>query len=356
MSASSGFPADGRSTESDARHVNLLPDADQREIIATAASLLAKEFPLGRGTGENASGSVDASWRRLGGLGWFALAVPSAEGGAGYSLVEEALLFRELGRALLPGPVLATVLAAKAAVAGGASDWFEQLASGERTAGLAEPYRDPGAEVGRVVRGRFRLVDATGAGVLLVTDRSSVALIEATEVADREVFEPIDASSTVEVATIDSARSLSVVLPDQIPLAAQGSVLLAAALVGICEATRDQSVAYASQRVQFDKPIGSFQAVKHRCADMSVRAEAAGALTFYAALALRDGFGDAGRLVKLAKALAGDYAQASAADNIQNHGGMGFTEDCSAHRYLRRTLLWNTMLGSPAELQSTVLT
>jgi alkylation response protein AidB-like acyl-CoA dehydrogenase len=104
------------------------------------------------------------------------------------------------------------------------------------------------------------------------------------------------------------------------------------------------------EREQFGKPIGSFQAVKHRCADMAVRAEAIGSLTSYTALTVQAGHAEAARLVPLTKALASEYALANAADNIQNHGGVGFTEACPAHLFLKRANVLATVLGTPAAL------
>jgi hypothetical protein len=249
-------------------------------------------------------------------------------------MAEEALLFRELGRALAPGPFLGQVLAVHAAAAG---DLRADLAAGTAVAGLAEPT---------VAGERFRLIDAAGADVLAVVTADGVVLVDAGTAKDREARPGLDPSVTVEVASLDPPA----VPPAAGELAARGQVLVAAMLAGICEATRDESAAYAKVREQFGKPIGAFQAVKHRCADMAVRAEAAGGLTFLAALSLQAGTPDAPALVRLAKALAGEHAIANAADDIQNHGGTGFTADCPAHRYLARANLLATLLGTPAAL------
>jgi alkylation response protein AidB-like acyl-CoA dehydrogenase len=106
------------------------------------------------------------------------------------------------------------------------------------------------------------------------------------------------------------------------------------------------AVEYAKDRVQFGRPIGSFQAVKHRCADMAVRAEVARSLTTFAALALRDGEPDAPRHVLEAKALAVDAALANAHDDVQNHGGMGFTWEADAHLYLKRAWVLEHQFGT----------
>jgi alkylation response protein AidB-like acyl-CoA dehydrogenase len=114
----------------------------------------------------------------------------------------------------------------------------------------------------------------------------------------------------------------------------------------VAERTLEMSVEYGKVRQQFGRPIGSFQAVKHRCADMAVRAEVARSLTTYAAVALRDGEADATRHVRAAKALAADAALVNAGDNVQNHGGMGFTWESDAHLYLKRAWVLEHAFGT----------
>jgi alkylation response protein AidB-like acyl-CoA dehydrogenase len=297
--------------------MNLLPSSEQAELVAAAAAFLAKEA---------GGGFSRELWARMGGLGWFAL------GEAGYGVVEEALLFRELGRALAPGPFLPQVLAAHLA----SGELLAAIAGGSVVVALASPHGDPAA-------GIYRVVWAEGPDLLLVVAGDGVALVGAGAATAWEHHAGFDPSSPVALVRLETPP-VSVSAPE---LVARGRVLAAAALAGICEATRDESAAYACQREQFGRPIGSFQAVKHRCADMAVRAEAAGSLTFLAALSLATG--DAS-LVDSAKALAGEHALANAADDIQNHGGTGFTAGCAAHRYLKRAQLLSAVLGAPAQL------
>jgi alkylation response protein AidB-like acyl-CoA dehydrogenase len=106
------------------------------------------------------------------------------------------------------------------------------------------------------------------------------------------------------------------------------------------------SVEYAKVRQQFGKPIGSFQAVKHRCADMAVRAEVARSATTYAAVAVRDAAPDADFQTAVAKVLCGDAYLKNAADNVQNHGGMGFTWECDAHLFVKRSRAFDASVGS----------
>jgi alkylation response protein AidB-like acyl-CoA dehydrogenase len=122
-------------------------------------------------------------------------------------------------------------------------------------------------------------------------------------------------------------------------------VLVAAEAVGVAERTLEMSVAHAKVRQQFGRPIGSFQAVKHRCADMAVRAEVARSVTTFAAIAVRDGDPAAGHHVHVAKVLATAGALANATDNVQNHGGMGYTWEGDAHLYLKRAWILEHLLG-----------
>jgi alkylation response protein AidB-like acyl-CoA dehydrogenase len=337
--------------------VNLLPDAAQQEVMDAAAAFLRKEFPAERaralaaasasGTGVDGVPVLDRTrWARMGALGWFALGVPAVLGGAGCGVVEETLLFRELGRSLAPGPFVAQVLAAHvAAGVGGSGPIFASIAAGEVVVGLAEPHGEEGG---------WRVVDGAGADFLLAVSPEGVRLVEAPAGAGSSgvSLDPLTALGFVDLAdaAVVAGFASASVVNGAGRLVDNGRVLVAAMLVGICEATRDESARYARDRSQFGRPIGSFQAVKHRCADMAVRAEAAGSLTFLAALSLREGAVGAPELVAQAKALASEYALASAADNIQNHGGMGFTADCDAHLYLKRTNILATMLGSPASI------
>jgi len=141
----------------------------------------------------------------------------------------------------------------------------------------------------------------------------------------------------------------------RIEACAYASILVAAMLSGICEATRDQSAGYARVRTQFDVPIGSFQAVKHRCADSAVRAEAAVQVVSLAALTLEDGRADAPLLWAAARSVSADSALRNAADNIQDHGGIGYTGEHDAHLYLKRAQVLADMLLTPADVRDAVL-
>ncbi|WP_281376011.1 acyl-CoA dehydrogenase family protein, partial [Pseudonocardia pini] len=135
----------------------------------------------------------------------------------------------------------------------------------------------------------------------------------------------------------------------------RGVVLAAAALCGVAEACRDRSAEYAKTRTQFGQPIGVFQAVKHRCAEMATRCEAAMSLTSYAALVLAEGRPDAAFQVSSAKLVASAAAIDNAADDVQNHGGMGFTDESGAHLYVRRARLLEQWFGGTPRLSTELL-
>jgi alkylation response protein AidB-like acyl-CoA dehydrogenase len=247
------------------------------------------------------------------------------------------ILFVELGRALAPGPWLGTLVAAHAL--GGATgrraalvdDPDDRLGCGGRLDGTAEAVADAGVAHGLLVLGRSAVrwvaVDARGVGV------ASTGGIDPTRPLARVRFDGVVAED---------------VPGDAAALRRRATVLVAAEATGVAERTLEASVAYAKVRQQFGRPIGSFQAVKHRCADMAVRAEVARSITTWAAVALRDGEPDAARTVREAKALAADAALANAADNVQNHGGMGFTWEADAHLYLKRAWVLEHQLGTRA--------
>ncbi|MGC9960666.1 MAG: acyl-CoA dehydrogenase [Acidimicrobiales bacterium] len=331
--------------------MNLLPSAEQQELVASARRFVATEVPVGTPAGHPA-----ALWRRMAALGWLSLGVDNAHGGAG-SITDQALLFRELGRGLVPGPVLGTALAIAVAVTGGRDDLASSLMAGGTTAALAEPWRDASAGIseGAGVTGRFRVLDLDEADYVTVLTRDGAAVLAAEPLRAVALSLPApDPSVPVALAQLEGTDSATeVVVHDERQadgFAAHGRTLAAGLLVGVLEAVRDMSVAYVLGREQFGKPIGSFQAVKHRCADMAVRCEAAGSLLWLAALSVDAGEPEADRLTASAKALASEYAVASAHDNVQNHGGMGFTAECSAHLYVKRALEWSVTLGSPEVL------
>jgi alkylation response protein AidB-like acyl-CoA dehydrogenase len=132
-------------------------------------------------------------------------------------------------------------------------------------------------------------------------------------------------------------------------------MLSASMLAGMCEETRDMASAYAKMREQFGQPIGKFQAVKHKCADMAIRSDAVNALVSFASVTVRDGRDDADFQVAAAKLLASQYALLNAKENIQVHGAIGFTTDLPAHLFLKRAHVLDHFCGAVRRQQRNLL-
>jgi alkylation response protein AidB-like acyl-CoA dehydrogenase len=328
--------------------VDLLASPEQEEIAATVAAFCAEHLSIRQlrsRIGEAAA--VDpATWARLAELGWFGLGLGADQGGAGYSVVEEAFMFRELGRCLAPGPVLGAVLGARVAAACGDATRCRSILAGEALVAFGDP--DAGAVVGPRLDGRLLLLDAPGSDYVVVCDTSGAALLAIGEVGPLQRLDSLDPGVRLATAEVSDLAPLHFVDAATEPVGLRAQVLVAAEAAGIAEATRDISVAYALARQQFGKPIGAHQAVKHRCADMAVAAVAASAQAFFAALALDRSSPDAAFQCASATFVATTAAMGNATRNISNHGGLGFTWEHDAHLYLKRAHLLEALLGGRA--------
>jgi alkylation response protein AidB-like acyl-CoA dehydrogenase len=281
----------------------LLSD-DQEALRDGIRSLCQGRFPM-----ERVRAGFDAEgWKELAAAGVFTLA---DLGG----LADAAVVFEELGRALVPGPLVWGYLAGRDDIVGG----FEQ------STGVVEQ------------------LDQLAAVYLIGSDTvERVDVIEAEPVA--RPLDPLTPLSRVVHSSVEEQ------VGDAAEWRRRGAVLVSAQLVGIAAACTDQAVAYAKERQQFDKPIGSFQAIKHICADMLVRTEVARAAVHAAAVTVDDPeIGDVDRAVHGAKVLAGENALANAKASIQVHGGMGFTWEIDAHLYLKRAWVLDRWFGSSSE-------
>jgi alkylation response protein AidB-like acyl-CoA dehydrogenase len=308
--------------------VDLLLSEDQRSIVSSVAEVLDDLMSVER-VREILAGdrsSLTALWRSAAELGWFGIGLAEEHGGTGFELVDEALLFVELGRRVTPGPFLATTLAARVAALGGASGAAAKLLSGEVEAGIAVPRSD----------GSFALHDAVGAAYVLTLDETGARLFDAAEVVDRKPWPGLDPLVPRETAAALSGEAVAFVPAEQESIEGRGSVLVSAQLAGIAAAARDMSVGYAKTREQFGSPIGAFQAVKHRCADMAVGAALADAQLTFAALSLSESAPDAAFQVSAARVVAERAAMDNARETIQIYGGIGVTWECDAHLYLKR--------------------
>ncbi|MGW0753481.1 acyl-CoA dehydrogenase family protein [Streptomyces sp. NPDC002587] len=275
---------------------------DQRDLRAGVRDLLAGRYgPEALRASVDAGGAVDRGlWRELGAAGFFALRLPEAAGGVGLGLPEAALVFEEAGRVLLPGPLVATHLAA----------------------GVV-----PGAAAGTAVVTAFDL----GGGLVAHLAEADAVLGAGEPLAgELPAGEPVCSADPLTPLHRVASPSAGDVSPYAPSCARTGALLTAALQVGSALRTVELAVRYAGEREQFGQPIGAFQAVKHLCAQMLVRAEVA-RTAVYAAAVTQDGAEIAG-----AKLLADEAAVLGARDCLQVHGGMGFTWEAEVHLHLKR--------------------
>lgn len=312
--------------------MDLLPTAEQDEIVATVRSVLADHHTLGEPLN-------DSLWQAAADQGWFGLGLDESMGGVGYSIVEEALLFTELGRAAVPGPFLATVIAAHVAASEPNAATVAALVGGSDRAAMAEPFD---AE-------RTSVLDGPGSTWSLINDDDGLRLVATDDLGPADATDALDTLTPLALVDQRATASAPVVVSatNPEPLRLRATLLVAAMAAGIAEATAAQSVAYALDREQFGQPIGTFQAVKHRCTDMATRAEVAVCQVRYASLALRDGLTEAPFHIHAARVVAVRSAVENAEVNVQNHGGIGFTWEHTAHRYVTRARLLANQFGTP---------
>jgi alkylation response protein AidB-like acyl-CoA dehydrogenase len=298
----------------------------------------------------------------LAGMGWLGIASPEDVGGGGAGLAAAAVLAAEAGRALLPGPFLPCLAAGIIVDRLGDDELRKQLLpdlfAGQRpaTVALEEPTRGFSLDslrtraVGRgggfVLDGvKILVADGDGADLLVVADHDGAPawfLVEAGS--PGVVVEPmrrLDGQAAAEVClegvAVPPERVLSLARPGAADFGADvWTLLLAADLLGTAERLLEMTRDYARARVQFGRPIGTFQAVSHPLADIYVDVELGRSLLYGACLALDEGSPDAGALVSAAKAWTGDAAVRAAERGLQIHGGIGFTWEHDLHLYLRR--------------------
>ena len=303
-------------------------------------------------------------WQGLTGLGLQTLLVPEDHGGAGLGLVDAVLAFEAFGRHLVPGPMLETILISEVIARSGDTALLPGIAEG--AARLAFAHAEPGAGhrtepagvTATLDRGQWRLHGrkilvpaadaATGLAVSAQLPDGSAGLflceLPATGVA---IARNIAVDPDSMPCRVDFAGALATMMRDgALPrLLETSAIAAAAAMIGIAGAALDMAVAYAKQRTQFDRPIGSFQAIKHRCADMLVAVETARAAAYYAAWAAAENDAALPLAVSVAKAAAGDASRFACNECLQIHGGVGFTWEFDVHLFLKRAKLLEYSFG-----------
>ncbi len=330
--------------------MDLLTSAEQDEIASVAAGFLRAELPINSIRDERLRPvSFEAAlWKRVGDLGWFGLGLDEAHGGTGYGATEEVVLFRELGRHLATGPFVGSVLGARLAALSGNSELVTVILSGDAAVCLGEGRAEQCLVDGKP-SGAFDLIDSAGARYALLHGGGSAVLVDLSSGTDVRTEPCIDPGSRLALGDLTGAEVAAVISGEPAAdLERRGSLLVASMLCGIAEAARDMAAEYAKVRVQFGRPIGVNQAIKHSCADMAVRAESATSQLFFAAAALAGGRDDVLLQCASAAIIAADAAVENATANIQVHGGMGYTFEHDAHLFLKRARVLERLFGPPS--------
>jgi alkylation response protein AidB-like acyl-CoA dehydrogenase len=316
-------------------------------------------------------------WQSIADQGWTGLLIPEEHGGLGLGLVEMAVVAEEMGRACLPGAFLSTLFAAALIARAGSpkqqSKYLEPIVAGEIKATVALLEPSASWDIGAVRlkaegnNGNFRLTgrkpfvpDAEIADLLICVARNgeSLALIPVTRGADgmqikatpsmdatRKLYEVTFADVSVAEDAFGADGDARGALGQAIEVA---TVALCAEMVGGMQWVLETTVEYAKTRQQFGRPIGSFQAVQHQCADMVLMTESARSATYYAAWALSAGDPSATIAVSVAKAYCSDAYREVGNRGVQVHGGIGFTWEHDLHLYCKRSKACEVMFGDAA--------
>ncbi|MCY4665920.1 MAG: acyl-CoA/acyl-ACP dehydrogenase [Acidimicrobiaceae bacterium] len=316
--------------------------ADQVALREAAAALLDDRCDMATVRRACDSGGFDAGlWAAMVEQGWTGIAVPESLGGVGLGMVEAAVLLEQTGAHLAPVPLLQQ-LAALAVLAGG--PWGDRLLSGEAVACVA---RTPLARSGDgPVSGRTEpVIHGAGADVLVAPAGDELVAVDLSRIA-RSAEPAMDRTRELARITLDAAPATTVGGPQEVAAHLdRGAVFHSAEMLGGAEAVMNLAVEYAKVREQFGRPIGSFQAVKHRCADMLVDVEGMRSAVYHASWALGAATADAPAAAATAKIWCGDAGVRVAESALQVHGGIGFTWEADVHLFLKRAQLDQTAFG-----------
>jgi alkylation response protein AidB-like acyl-CoA dehydrogenase len=358
--------------------VNFAFNEEQQELRRTVRSFLEQKSPESEvrrlmGTIE---GYDPVVWTQMGvQLGLQGLAIPEEFGGSGYSFVELGVVLEEMGRSLLAAPFFSTVVLAGGVLLNSGDDaakkeYLPGIASGDTVATVAFTEESgrwdaDGIQMQAARRGdswtlngtKMFVIDGHTADVILVAARSGAAM--SLFAVEREA----PGLTCAPLATMDQTRKQARLEFSATParlIGVEGSgwdavcrmldlaaVALASEAVGGAQKCLEMSVEYAKVRIQFGRPIGSFQAIKHKCADMLVEVESAKSAAYYAMWAASEGNDELPVVASLAKAYCGEAYFHAAAENIQIHGGIGFTWEHPAHLYFKRAKSSELLLGDP---------
>ena len=313
---------------------------------------------------DGAADGVDLWHAAAGEMGLAGLVVPEQHGGAGLGMVELAIVAEAAGYHAAPLPLLAGVAMAAPALLAGGTDaqkamWLPRLASGAVRGSVALTGPDGDIERAGVTRSGDRLTGAAhfvpdGAGaelfIVAVADGAMALVLRTAPGGTVERCVSLDMTRPHAVLRLDDvvAEPLADAAAARAAALQGGWIALAADALGGAQACIERTVAYAKERVQFGRRIGSYQAVKHRLADMMVEIEQARSAVYWAACAADEGSADAPFAAHAAKAFATDAYASCAGNMIQLHGGIGFTWEHDAHIFFKRARADQALLGSPA--------
>jgi alkylation response protein AidB-like acyl-CoA dehydrogenase len=306
---------------------------DQHEIKRTAKDLLATRSSLESVREAAESATYDeAIWREFCELGWPGVAVGEEHGGGGLGYVELAALLEESGYALVNGPLLGSVMCASAVAECGSdaqkAEWLPRLSSGQARGAFGQA----GQLIADAAEAQVAVVEKEGSLQLLGNPSASATSVKSIDPTRR--YATLDAGDGSEPMPGDAQVAIDV-----------AAVLVSAEIVGVCRRALDMTLEYVKERKQFGRPVGSFQAVQHRCAQMLLHTEGARATTYFAAWAAdadRERLPEAASLAKSAASKAGLEVGASA---IQAHGGIGFTWEADVHWFYKRAQMDAAVLG-----------
>ncbi len=344
--------------------------SEEQELLRkSAADFLGKECPMTyvRQMMEEDRGYADEQWNKMAELGWMSLIYPEEYGGAGLSIVDLVVVLEEMGKASLPGPFFSsTCLGGLAILESGSTEqkqrYLPGIAAGKTKATLA--FLEENArwdEKGITVKPRKGKKNYSLSGVKLFVPDAHVAdvIVCAARTSEGITLFAIDRQqagvNTRLLKTMDQTRKLCEVTFDKVQIgsdavlgvAGQGwdalkrildrsKVALCAEMCGGAQKVLDMTVEYAKIREQFGRPIGSFQAIQHKCANMLVQVESAKSATYYAAWAVSNNTAEAPLAAAMAKAYCSDAFRQVTAEGIQVHGGIGFTWEHDMHIYFKR--------------------
>jgi alkylation response protein AidB-like acyl-CoA dehydrogenase len=326
---------------------------------------------------DGAAGYDATAWRTAAEqIGVQALTIPEAIGGGGYGFEELAVVMEEAGRTLFPAPLLSTAVLATGALVGvgdsTAREYLARIATGELIATVAVSearlHWDPtdittiaerSAGAGWLLTGtKPYVLDGAQAGVIVVAARTAagVSLFGVQAGAGGMSVGPLESmDQTRRLAALSLDRTPATLLGDDgsgwetlCPVYDRALAALACEQVGGAQAALEMTVEYLNVRHQFGRPIGSFQAIKHRCADLLVEVESARSAAAYASTAVAAGADDASVAASIAKVYCSRAFYHVAAENIQMHGGIGFTWEHPAHLYFKRAKSSEALFGWPA--------